>query len=91
MSIEATALTALAARMSASEEAPIAITVDAGGNGTLPGGHVAYKRTHPTWDDSPYVVHIWYLDPNGTVAYGNGSYDLTFEDALKVFKERARI
>ena len=54
-------------------------------------GVVLYKRSHPVWEDKAYATHTWGYEHTDDRAWlGNGHYDLSFEDGVEDFKERAR-
>lgn len=63
----------------------LAVTFVPGGNGMLPHGVVAYDRgDSPFGPDHTYVVHPWSYE-NGSIALGNGRYDLTRAEAWAEF------
>lgn len=67
-----------------------AVETDPGGDGTVPNGIALIKRhASPFGEGREYGTARWYIQPDGA-GFESGNYDLTREDALADFIDRAK-
>ena len=67
----------------------IAASRTAAATGLRPNGHIAFMRETAPWDDKRGGTAAWALMENGQVLFHNGHYDLSRQDAMLDFIERA--
>ena len=77
-------------RLASWDHVPVAIHLHDNDSGIV----LYHRGTDAVWEDRPYVVHPFrrYPDPERCerVGLGNGSYDMTLEEGIEVFKKRSR-